>query len=65
VRIATFLFHPRRQKWEDHFRLNGGVIEPITGEGRVTVKLLRLNTTSHIAQREALIPQGIYPYLPM
>lgn len=30
---ATFLFNPRHQKWTDHFRLNGIIIEPLTPRG--------------------------------
>ena len=30
---ATFLFHPRQQRWEAHFRLNEAMIEPLTPEG--------------------------------
>lgn len=61
---ATFLFHPRRQRWEDHFRLDGAVIVPLTPEGRVTVFLLRLNMPVQIAQRETLIKAGRYPCEP-
>src|SRR5216683_1189554 len=31
--ILTPLFNPRTQKWEDHMRLNGSVIEALTPEG--------------------------------
>lgn len=58
---ATFLFHPRRQQWEDHFRLEDAVIQPLTPEGRVTVKLLRLNDSIQVAQRAALTAAGRYP----
>jgi hypothetical protein len=58
---ATFLFHPRRQQWSDHFRLNGAVIEPLTPEGRVTVFLLRLNSPQRIAERISLIKLDRYP----
>lgn len=58
---ATFLFHPRRQQWKDHFRLNDAIIEPLTPEGRVTVLLLLLNMPIQVAQRTALIAEGRYP----
>jgi hypothetical protein len=61
---ATFLFHPRRQRWDDHFRLNDAVVGPLTPEGRVTVFLLRLNMPIQIAQRAALIAEGRYPCQP-
>jgi hypothetical protein len=61
---ATFLFHPRKQYWKDHFRLVDAVIEPLTPEGRVTVFLLRFNMAIHVAQRAALIREGLYPCYP-
>ena len=58
---ATFLFHPRRQRWADHFRLEDGVMAPLTAEARVTVFLLRLNAPVQVRQREALIEEDRYP----
>lgn len=55
------LFHPRNQNWYDHFRLNGAWIEPLTPEGRVTVRLLQLNKDIHIVRRTRLIKLGRYP----
>lgn len=55
------LFHPRRDKWTDYFRLNGAIIEPVTDVGRVTVKLLQLNRTDRIAERKLLIALERYP----
>lgn len=57
----TALFHPRRQNWTDHFRLNGAVIEPLTPEGRVTVRLLQLNNEERLIERELLLRLGSYP----
>jgi len=36
-------YNPRTQVWRDHFQLDGAVIRPLTPQGRVTVKILRLN----------------------
>ncbi len=58
------LFNPRRQRWNEHFRLNGATIEPLTPEARVTVFLLRLNQPIQIAQRETLIAEDRYPCQP-
>ena len=52
------LFHPRLDRWADHFELHGGEIIPRTGTGRVTVKLLRLNRPDRIKEREALVRSG-------
>jgi HNH endonuclease len=61
TKIATFIFNPRTQKWDDHFRLNGSYIEPLTPEGRVTVFLLDLNAESRIEERTMLTQLGSYP----
>jgi hypothetical protein len=60
---ATYLFHPRRQNWDEHFALGKGIIEPLTPEGRVMVFLLQLNTYEQITQRLALMQEGRYPCL--
>jgi hypothetical protein len=57
----TPLFHPRQQKWTDHFQLNGALIAPLTSEGRVTVRLLQLNQPQRIQEREIMIALNIYP----
>jgi hypothetical protein len=55
------LFNPRRQSWGDHFRLKGFVIEPLTAEGRVTARILRLNIDKRVVERRALMLIGRYP----
>lgn len=59
--LITPLFNPRKQKWSEHFRLNGPIIEPLTSEGRVTVWTLRLNESQRVIERETLIEAGTYP----
>ena len=55
------LFHPRRDRWTDHFRIEGDLFEPITVVGSVTVRLLRLNATERVAERRLLQELGRYP----
>lgn len=50
----TGLFHPRTQRWQEHFRYDNGLIIPLTEVGRVTVFLLQINDPSRIQQRLAL-----------
>ena len=57
----TPLYSPRTQDWGEHFRFNGPVIEPLTAIGRVTVRLLRLNTPIRVAIRASLMSEGLYP----
>jgi hypothetical protein len=54
----TPLYHPRRDHWNDHFRLEEAYLVPITAKGRVTVLLLQLNRSERIAEREILIAAG-------
>lgn len=54
----TPLFHPRRDRWADHFRLSGARFEALTATGRVTVRLLQLNHADRIEEREALLRLG-------
>ena len=55
------LFHPRRDRWEDHFHIVRGLITPATAVGRVTARLLRMNAVERIAEREILQAIGRYP----
>lgn len=56
---VTPLFHPRRERWIDHFRLVGVEIVPLTATGRVTVRLLRLNHPDHLEDRKLLLAAGM------
>jgi hypothetical protein len=55
------LFHPRRQNWADHFRLDGIRIVGLTPEGRTTVEFLQLNAFERLAERAELTRAGRYP----
>lgn len=55
----TPLFHPRQDRWSDHFRLDGAIIEPLTPTGRVTVRLLQLNKPDRIEERNLLVRLGV------
>jgi hypothetical protein len=56
---TVVLFHPRRDRWTDHFRFDGGSIEPMTAVGRVTVRLLQLNLPRRVAERDRLMTAGL------
>ena len=50
------LFHPRKDEWSDHFRLETSCrIAPLTATARVPVELLRINTAETVAERASLI----------
>ncbi len=55
------LFHPRRDTWKRHSRLEGGLIVPRTAVGRVTEYLLQFNRSDRAEVRSRLIVEGRYP----
>lgn len=55
------LFHPRRDKWEDHFAWNGPMLVGKTASGRATIWALRLNRSDAVAVRRLLMQEGVYP----
>ncbi|MBZ0316602.1 MAG: HNH endonuclease [Anaerolineae bacterium] len=53
------LYHPRRQTWSDHFRLNDeGIIEPLSPRGRATGRILWFNDPETVEDRRRLIQLG-------
>ena len=57
----VLLFHPRTQRWRDHFVAENERINGLTATGRATVELLRLNDPLQIEQRKVSIAAGQYP----
>lgn len=55
-------YHPRRDKWKDHFKLERGLILPKTDIGKGTIKILGFNEEERIEEREALIKAGYFPH---
>lgn len=49
------LFHPRKNIWTDHFRVQDTMIIPLTPEGKVTIRLLQLNADSRIKERRLIL----------
>ena len=54
------LFHPCRDRWSKHFRLDDGYIIPQTAVGRVTEYLLQFNLPENVVMRRALMAAGRY-----
>lgn len=48
------VFHPRRDRWEEHFKQRGCYIDGISSVGRATVRLLRMNAAPRLQAREQL-----------
>jgi hypothetical protein len=56
----TPFFNPRVHIWQEHFRLDGGYIAPLSAQGRVTVIILQLNHPNRVKERERLLQTGIF-----
>lgn len=52
------LFHPRRDRWNEHFRFIGVRIEGLTSIGRATVQLLAMNDARRLQLRSEHRPNG-------
>jgi 5-methylcytosine-specific restriction endonuclease McrA len=57
----TPLFHPRHDRWHEHFHLAGASIEGTTPQGRTTARMLHFNDPEQIELRAALMAAGHYP----
>jgi len=49
------LYHPRRDRWSDHFQVHTAHFVPLSPTGRVTVRLLQLNHPDRVAERILLL----------
>lgn len=51
---VTELFHPRRQRWEDHFTWDGVWLVGKTAVGRTTVRVLEMNSETQVELRSLI-----------
>jgi 5-methylcytosine-specific restriction endonuclease McrA len=61
TRQLTPLFHPRRDRWEDHFAWHGPRLRGLTPIGRVTISVLGINQPEAVAVRKELRKEGRFP----
>jgi HNH endonuclease len=54
-------FNPRIDRWGEHFRLEGAMIQPQTMIGEVTARILGFNHSDRLLERQTLIAVGRYP----
>ena len=52
------LFHPRRERWAEHFRYDGALLVGVTPIGRATIAVLAINHPLRVSARQALIDAG-------
>lgn len=56
----TRLFHPRRDRWGDHFTWRDRHIAGLTAVGRTTAALLQMNTPDRLELRADLGSAGLW-----
>ncbi len=63
VRIGALVrfYHPRNDRWSEHFQWSEGRIEPLTDIGEVTARLLEFNHPERVGFRKMLADTGRYP----
>ncbi len=60
TREVVMLFHPRRDRWSEHFTLVGVRLRGHTATGRATVWLLQMNAERRLERRAELLKRGWY-----
>jgi 5-methylcytosine-specific restriction endonuclease McrA len=57
------LFHPRRDRWDDHFAWSSDfrLVIGLTATGRATIARLQTNHSGVVRQREVLHQLGLHP----
>ncbi|MCE9638050.1 MAG: HNH endonuclease [Planctomycetes bacterium] len=61
TRRSVPLFHPRRQRWDTHFRWTGTRVVGVTPTGRATIAALRMNRPLILAIRAEEALRGRHP----
>ena len=54
------LFHPRRDRWAEHFAWEATKLIGLTPAGRATVQVLQINRPDAVLVREALMQEDSY-----
>jgi len=53
------LFHPRQQRWEEHFTWDAATLLAKTPEGRAALVVMRINAPDRIELRQLLMTVGV------
>jgi hypothetical protein len=56
------LFHPRSDRWDDHFAFRGAHIVGLSAFGRATIQVLAMNDPRRIELRQELLALGELGY---
>jgi hypothetical protein len=58
----TRLYHPRNDRWSEHFRWDAAVLAGRTDVGRTTIAVLAMNSPSQLEHRFSLLAEGFVLY---
>jgi HNH endonuclease len=60
---AERFYHPRQDRWDDHFSIGADSCEivALTGTGRVTALCLKINSRSQLTARQFWVQLGLFP----
>lgn len=61
TRDLSKLYHPRLDRWDDHFQWRGPRLRGLTPTGRVTIQVMAINDPLAVALRRELIREGVFP----
>jgi len=56
----TRLFHPRKDRWTDHFKWKSEMLMGKTALGRTTIVVLAMNHENQLRARRALMREGLF-----
>lgn len=59
TQVIVPLYHPRNEKWLDHFVMQSAEIAGLTACGRATLHLLRFNDGYRVELRDAWLRRGL------
>ena len=54
------LFHPRQDRWSEHFIWDGPTLKGVSAIGRVTIAVLAINAPEVVEVRKALLEEGVF-----
>ncbi|GAP96361.1 HNH endonuclease [Leptolyngbya sp. NIES-2104] len=55
----TALYHPRRDRWSEHFQLENAAFIPLSDRARTTIRLLQLNRSRILKERSLWLDSGL------
>ena len=56
--VVVALYHPRRDRWAEHFGWDGTRLFGVTPTGRATIEVLNINDPLRIQARERFVIEG-------